>query len=924
MSRRAGVVTIRTILTLLGLAVLAYAGGIAVQVVSVVRPAAQDLRGRTRDLLRDHDAIATNLRRAQILRREISLLVPPNVSLRGLGPVRSVEALEADARMLVDAGTGLRTSVDRSDVPFEMRLLLAQAIEQEAAVAVFLVEALRAVELGRGTSAIDALRASGLRSDSSAVLLSRAQAVALEDLLRREDGLEVRLRRLVQWAIGWAIAGLLLGALGLWIVRQRLYIPVREMEVAVRRITGGDLTTEVPVPRLDELGRLASHLNDMTAVLRERAGDERRRRENLVERFGRILDASSNEICIFDASTLRLLQANRGARANLGYSAEAMAALSLPDLLREYDRPALDSLLGRLRTGEQTRLLLSTRQRRRDGSTYPVEMALQYSTEGESAVFVTVAEDAGVRQRVRELDQHLRDFALAEQKVLLGGDLDAALRLIGPMATEALRAARFEVWRDESGTERCIAAWDARLGVPLEGEALAAIPLAYDPRQLVVPIRVAARPTGRLLIVPSDGGGAWSAEEHTFAGSVAELVARAMEAAERRVLETALARAQRMDSIGQLAGGVAHDFNNILTAILGNLEACRMDLTPGDPMDAALAEAEQAALRAADLTRQLLTFARHQIVEVRLVDLNGATRDADRMLRRLLGAAVEVRTDLASTLEPVRLGPGQFEQVLVNLAVNARDAMPGGGTITIATCNVTLGATELANIPGLTPGRFVELAVTDTGVGMPKETLDRVFEPFFTTKSLGEGTGLGLAVCYGIVRQAGGEITVTSAPGRGTSFRVWLPAAEGSPEHSIERSAAKSAGGNETILVVEDESAIRELLVRALRARGYHVLQAADGRDALEVAAAHDGKVDLLLSDVVMPRMSGPDAARLLKVARPGLRTLFMSGYPAGALFESGAIDAVEFLAKPITPDQVCRRVRDVLDGGATPTAVTT
>jgi signal transduction histidine kinase/HAMP domain-containing protein/ActR/RegA family two-component response regulator len=912
--------TVRAMLILVGFAGLGYAGAIAYQLVRVVRPAATDLQGRTRDLLSDHDLIASNLQHARSLRREIALHVPPVP--RDAAPPRAVTVLEGEARALVDAGASIRASVDRSEVPFEMRTLLAEAVEEEAAVAISLVEALRAVELGQPTMAADALRRSGIRSDSSGVLLRRAQAVALEDLLVREERLGDRLRALVDWALVWAIAGAVLFAAGAWIVRQRLYRPVREMEATVQRIAAGDLTAEVPVRRLDELGLLAAHLNAMTTVLRDRAVEETRRRESLTERFGRILDASSNEICVFDAATLRLIQANRGARAHLSPDEEQLQRLTLPELFAAVERGTLEAHLDHLRRGAQPRVFLSTRFARRDGTSYPVEVTIQYLTEGDGGVFVTVSEDAGIRGRVRALDQRLRDFALTEQATLLRGDLHAALLRIGPMAADALRAENVEVWRSDGSEERCLAAWDQRRGELVEGEALAAMDRDRASAWLSVPIQMGGRTRTELTFDPGAALREWSAEEEAFARSIAELVARAMEASERRGLEAALARAQRMDSIGQLAGGVAHDFNNILTAILGNLEACRSDLRPGDPLDSALAEAEQAARRAADLTKQLLTFARHQLVETRLVDINAQTRDADRMLRRLLGASIDVQTNLAPTVRPVRLGAGQFEQVLMNLAVNARDAMPGGGIITIQSRDLHLGAAEVEGRPGLTAGDFVELTVTDTGAGMPRETMERVFEPFYTTKGLGEGTGLGLAVCYGIVRQAGGDITVASAPGRGTTFTVRIPAAPGVVEPDTGSSQKISSGGTETLLVVEDERMIRELVVRALRARGYQVLQAADGKEALEVAAAHEGEIDLLLSDVVMPRMGGPEAARRLKEERPDLRCLFMSGYPAEQMFGAGAPEGSEFVPKPLTPDEVCRRIRTLLDRDGTPVAM--
>ncbi|HET8770981.1 MAG TPA: ATP-binding protein [Gemmatimonadaceae bacterium] len=903
---------LRVLLVALGLASLAYVAIVAVQVVSVLRPAAAELSGRTRFLLTDHDAIAAGLEELRSARREVALLVPP-FTHDVAQP--DADSLRERVRLLLDAGANIRASVDRADLPMAMRQLLAQAQEQVTGIGVDLVEALRAVELGRPDRAVDALRASGVRSDSTTVLLSAAQRLAMADLLQREQRLLGRLRSLDHWALAWAVIGGAFFLFGAWLVGQRVYRPVRQMEAAVRRVTAGDLDAEVEVARLDELGRLAMHLNAMTAMLRERALEESRRRENIGERFGRILDESSNEICVFDADTLRVVLANRGARINLGYDRDEIAALTMPSLLSEMGPESLASALNRLRRGGQPRLLLSTRQTRRDGTTYPVEMSIQYSTDGDSAVFVTVAEDASARQRVRELDNRVRDFALAEQRVLAGGDLRAALRLITAMTADAMHATRCGVVREDAARIRCLDMFDARDGTHHESTEANTGEWTLDDGRLEAPVHVAGQHTATVVVEQLGEERVWTAEERTFVEAVADLVARALEAAERRSLERQLARAQRMDSIGQLAGGVAHDFNNLLTAILGNLEMSRADLTPGAPLDVSLAEAEHAARRAAELTRQLLTFARHQVVESRVVDVNALTREADRMLRRLIGASIELRTQLADDLRPVRIGPGQFEQVVMNLVVNARDAMPDGGMITIQTRNVTLDGSYAADHPDVSPGEFVELSVTDTGAGMDRRTLDRVFEPFYTTKALGEGTGLGLAVCYGIVRQAGGTIAVESEPGLGSRFRVCLPVAkealdtDGAVQHA-------PAHGHETVLLVEDERAIRQLLERALTKRGYNVLTASDGKDALVVADEAQGRFDLLISDVIMPRMGGPELVRRLRERRPALRALLISGYTAEAVPDIDEL-GVAFLAKPFTPDELCARARSVLDGEA-------
>ena len=916
-------VPLRLLLLALLLVATAYVGGFAFEVLRVLRPTATELRGRTSELLGDHDVIAAMLNAMRSHRRAVAARVSTVDDTANVG-VPAGE-LRGQVRQLLDESVAMRSLVERSDVPNEMRLLLASATDVETSTGLSLLEALRASEQGDTLAAVEALRSAATGIDSTAALLGAAQRVALMELLRGEDELLVAVQRFGRWAIAWGLVGALILGVGAWVVHHRLYRPVQRMEAAVSRISDGDLGTLVPVERRDELGTLGEHLNAMTAILRERSEGETRRRESLTERFGRILDESTNEIVVFDGATLRAVQANRGARMNLGYARADIGELTMPAMLSEIGEDTLRAHLEILRRGEQPRIFLATQQSRRDGSTYPAETTLQYSTDGESSVFVTVTEDAGVRERVRELDVRVRDFALREQRLLNGGDLGAALNAIAAMATDALGAARGGIFRPTRGTMKCVACFDASArtfsdggGAPWEADA--------ESTYLDAPVRSGGNLVGWVRLEPKDGPRRWTAEEHTFAGAVAELVARAIDAQEKRTLELELARVQRMDSIGQLAGGIAHDFNNILTAILGNLEYCKTELKPGDAISEAIIEAEDAARRAADLTRQLLAFARHQVLDARVLDLNIVTHDADRMLRRLIGANIEMRTRLDPALRPVRIAPSQLEQVMVNLVVNARDAMPEGGRITIETRNVTLDAAFAADHPEVVPGEFVELVVSDTGSGMDRATQERVFEPFFTTKQVGKGTGLGLAVCYGIVRQAGGVVTVLSEVGHGARFSVYLPAVEGKAE-TIGRAPGTSAmGGEETLLVVEDDASIRGLLVRALAARGYHVLQAADGAEAIAVSRAHDGVIDLLLTDVVMPRVSGPETARRLLLERPTVPVIYMSGFTAEALVDGNAPGADAFLSKPFTPEEAARQVRQVLDesrrlraGGATP-----
>jgi two-component system cell cycle sensor histidine kinase/response regulator CckA len=402
------------------------------------------------------------------------------------------------------------------------------------------------------------------------------------------------------------------------------------------------------------------------------------------------------------------------------------------------------------------------------------------------------------------------------------------------------------------------------------------------------------------------------------AGGVAAYDDLIEDISEQRTLQNQLLHAQKMEAVGRLAGGVAHDFNNLLTAILGYVEMCKLDLPPELPLDHParqdLQEVAGAGQRAASLTRQLLTFASRQVLEPVRLDLSSLVTDSIKMLQRLLGDDVEIETALASDLRSVVADPGQIEQLLVNLSINARDAMPDGGRLLIETSNESIDATAAAARPGAVPGPHILLSVTDTGGGMDEEVRSHLFEPFFTTKGLGKGTGLGLATCHGIVRQLSGHIEVYSEPGQGTVFRIHLPSsADPADPRPVAPSALPACDGTEVVLVVEDEPLVRRLAVLGLRARGYRVLEAANGADAIEVALRAGDTIDLIVSDVMMPGMSGPALVRELATIAPRARALLMSGHADSATLDE-APEHHAFLAKPYTPDRLARKVREVLD----------
>ena len=400
--------------------------------------------------------------------------------------------------------------------------------------------------------------------------------------------------------------------------------------------------------------------------------------------------------------------------------------------------------------------------------------------------------------------------------------------------------------------------------------------------------------------------------------SVGAIVVNARDITDRRKLEEQLRMAQKMEAVGQLAGGVAHDFNNLLTAILGYCNLMLDDMPPQDPLRGDLDEIRAAGERAAALTRQLLAFSRRQMLQPQVVDLNAIVQQMEKLLRRLISEDVELATKLAPDLMTVRVDPASIEQILVNLAVNARDAMPVGGRLTIETSNIDLDTTYAVTHVTVRPGRYVMLAVGDTGEGMDAATRARVFEPFFTTKEQGKGSGLGLATVYGMVKQSGGYIWVYSEPGYGTMFKVYFPPAEQrTSEAAAEHPGRRTSDGKqgwETVLLVEDEDAVRALAREVLRRHGYVVLEARHGVDALRIAERHGDDIHLMVTDIVMPHMSGRDLAERLSSARPGMKVLFMSGYTDHALMHRELTPGSAFLQKPFTPEGFARKVRSVLD----------
>ena len=384
---------------------------------------------------------------------------------------------------------------------------------------------------------------------------------------------------------------------------------------------------------------------------------------------------------------------------------------------------------------------------------------------------------------------------------------------------------------------------------------------------------------------------------------------------EKQKLEAQFHQSQKLEAVGQLAGGVAHDFNNLLTIISGYSEMILTELPDGDELRSSVIPISEAAERAASLTRQLLAFSRRTVLEPKVLDLNVVVKETEKMLQRLLGEDIVLTASLDAAIGRVKVDPGQLGQVLMNLAVNARDAMPRGGSLTLETQPADLDEAYRETHPESQTGRHVLLALTDSGCGMSPEVRSHMFEPFFTTKGVGKGTGLGLAVVQGIVKQSGGSVEVYSEPGIGTTFKIYLPVAEEPTALPVGTESVIDVQGTETILLVEDDDGVRRFAFRSLEAHGYRILQARDAGQAVAIAEQHTGPIDLLAADLVMPRMSGRELAEVLQPKFPKMKVLYLSGYTDDAVVRHGILQAdVNFLQKPFSPFSLARKVRQVLD----------
>lgn len=629
---------------------------------------------------------------------------------------------------------------------------------------------------------------------------------------------------------------------------------------------------------------------------------DRKQAEAATKRLAAIIERSQNEIYLFDQETLKFKYVNQGALKNLQYTSEEIQNLTPLNFKPLFNENSFRQLIAPLVNNEQEILTFQTVHQRHDKSLYPVEVHLQLIDDGSQRVFLAVVFDISERKKTEGVNERLLSAIAQVGESVLITDIKGNIEYANPAAEKIAGYTKEEViganprifssgeqdrefYRNLWSTILAGKTWKGRLRNRRKDGSLytesATISPVFDPK-----------------------------------GEIVNFVAVKRDISEYLKLEAQFQQAQKMESIGRLAGGVAHDFNNMLGAILGFTELALDKIDQDSPIRDDLKEVLDAAERSALITRQLLAFARKQTIAPQILNLNDNIKNILKMLQRLIGEDIRLVWRPAGDLWRVRIDPSQIDQILANLCVNARDAISGVGTIIIETSNVFLNEINFIHHFGFTPGNYVLVEISDTGCGIPKELLDHIFEPFFTTKEVGKGTGLGLAMIYGIIKQNNGFISVYSEPGCGTSFKIYFPSCASESISPVkEKSKESKQGVGETILIVEDEAAILRLTEKILSKAGYTVLAASSPGAAITLARENKTKIQLLISDAIMPEMNGRDLAQLLNTMIPNLKFLLMSGYTTNAISAQGMLDhGTNFIQKPFSSDGLLVKVRELLE----------
>ena len=634
----------------------------------------------------------------------------------------------------------------------------------------------------------------------------------------------------------------------------------------------------------------------MSALLRSRSELQRM---NL--RFGGVVQISEDAIISVDEQQ-NITLFNSGAEKIFGYKSEEIIGRPLNRLLPERYRSMHSSQVAEFKKAPDVLRAMAERTTiyglRKDGSEFPAEASISKFEAGGQKIMTVRLRDVTAQKAAERGVRELAAIVASSEDAIIGESLEgiitswngAAERIFGYKASEAIGKHAAMMLPMDSAHEVAENVERAGRG---EGFRKESVRVCKEGTRIAVSLTVSPiRENGDVV-------------------GVSTIV---RDISDRKKLEEQLRQSQKMEAVGRLAGGIAHDFNNLLSVIVGYTYVLQSSLPNDETMKEAAEQVMNAADKASSLTRQLLAFSKRQVLQAEVINLNDILSGMEKMLPRVIGEDVEIRTVRTPHIKRVKADPGQIEQVIMNLVVNARDAMPEGGKLTIETTDVHFDVRDAA-MHNVRPGDYVLLAVSDTGIGMDAETRARIFEPFFTTKEAGRGTGLGLATVYGIVNQSGGHIWVYSEVGKGTTFKIYFPATAAEPEPSrISHEPQLALAGHETILLVEDEASLRSLIEQVLSSQGYKVLVATMGEAALDLVRRHKGKIDILITDVVMPKMGGQLLAEQLAQSHPEMKIVFMSGYTNNALLHNESLpEGALFLQKPFTPDVLLRKVREAL-----------
>jgi two-component system cell cycle sensor histidine kinase/response regulator CckA len=613
---------------------------------------------------------------------------------------------------------------------------------------------------------------------------------------------------------------------------------------------------------------------------------------------------------VFEKETLQFLQVNNAALRHYGFDRMEFLQMSAPEL---HPAEEVAKLLAAFQNGTPEAFHGSQwRHRKKDGSVIDVEMFLGGMEYSGHAAALVVAQDITERKRAEEEKQKFFTLVEYSRDFIAVADLHDNVQYVNPAGRAMLGIEGLHAVKGTHSLDYVVSD-----DLPLVHGTI--LPALYSFGHWEGELRFRHRQTGKSL--PMDFVGFQVKDPQTGEPRFVATVSRDM--TERRALQQQLQQAQKFEAFGQLAGGIAHDFNNVVGAILGWAELGEQQAASGNPaLESYFKKIHYQCGRVTALIQQLLAFARRQILEPRSLSLNQTVHDVMNLLDKVIGKDIEIKTALDDHLSAVRADPTQIEQVLMNLCINSRDAMPKGGRVTIETHNATFSEQDCRGAAGLQPGRFAELHVSDTGMGMDAATQERIFEPFFTTKGMGKGTGLGLATVYGIVKQHSGFILVESELGKGSTFRVFLPVNETSAESDLRPTVLDdlpARGGTETILLADDHDGICEMAQSVLKTKGYHVLIARDGEEAIEMFTANRDRISLVLLDVIMPRRSGPEVFAAIKALDQRVSVVFATGYSSDTAALADLVErGVAVLRKPYSPAMLCRRVREVLDAAAT------